>query len=86
MRDLRYVRGEDVQLSPDGVRFRVNQTTFVSSLSGRHAVLNLLAGVAVARVNGISEEKLSERVRALQGINVLQTFFRIRQESGKTQR
>jgi UDP-N-acetylmuramoyl-tripeptide--D-alanyl-D-alanine ligase len=59
------VRAEDVRLLPDGVEFRVKGMRFESSLPGRHAVSNLLAGIAVAEVCGIAPERLPERVRRL---------------------
>jgi UDP-N-acetylmuramoyl-tripeptide--D-alanyl-D-alanine ligase len=59
------VRAEDVRLLPEGVEFRANGVPFVSSLPGRHAVSNLLAGIAVAQVYGIAPERLTGRVRNL---------------------
>ena len=59
------VRAEDVRLLPEGIEFRVNGVGFASSLPGRHAVSNLLAGIAVSQVYGIATEKLPERVRSL---------------------
>ena len=59
------VRAEDVRLLPEGVEFRVNGVGLASSLPGRHAVSNLLAGIAVAQVYGIATERLAERVRSL---------------------
>lgn len=57
------VRAEDVRLLPDGVEFRVDGVAFRSPLSGRHAVSNLLAGIATARVYGIAAGRLPARVR-----------------------
>ena len=59
------VRAEDVQYSLDGVRFRVRSTNFSSVLTGRHSVSNLLAGIAVAGLYGIEQERLQETVRHL---------------------
>ena len=59
------VRAEDVAYSAGGVRFRVGTTVFESALSGRHSVSNILAGVAVAGVHGISPDRLRDTVRAL---------------------
>jgi len=59
------VRAEDVELKIDGVRFRVGDMKFESVLTGRHSVSNLLAGIAVAGIYGISPERLRERVRTL---------------------
>jgi len=60
------VRAEDVQYSLDGVRFRVGQTNFETSLTGRHSVSNILAGIATASVFGITPDHLTDRVRQLQ--------------------
>ena len=57
------VRGEDVELSPEGARFRVGQTRFESNLHGSHNVSNLLASIAVAGVYGIAPERLTGRIR-----------------------
>jgi UDP-N-acetylmuramoyl-tripeptide--D-alanyl-D-alanine ligase len=59
------VRAEDVRLLPEGVEFRVNGVRFASFLPGRHAVSNLLAGIAVAEVYGIAAERLPAAVRRL---------------------
>jgi UDP-N-acetylmuramoyl-tripeptide--D-alanyl-D-alanine ligase len=45
-------------------RFRALGVDFETVLPGRHAVLNLLAAIAVARVFGIRAEKLVEPVRS----------------------
>ena len=59
------VRAEDVAYRPDGVRFRCGGSTwFESPLLGRHGVLNLLTGLAVARVFGIAPERLREAARS----------------------
>jgi len=44
-------------------RFRAIGVDFETALPGRHAVLNLLAAIAVARLFGIAPEKLVEPVR-----------------------
>jgi len=44
-------------------RFHALGVDFQTGLSGRHAVLNLLAAIAVARVFGLAPEKLVEPVR-----------------------
>ena len=43
------VRAEDVEQTAAGSRFRACGIEFESALSGRHAVMNLLAAIAVAR-------------------------------------
>ncbi len=57
------VRAEDVEFFLDGVRFRVGDVWFLSSVSGRHGVSNLLAGIAVAGLYGIVPGELVEAVR-----------------------
>jgi UDP-N-acetylmuramoyl-tripeptide--D-alanyl-D-alanine ligase len=63
------VRAEDVEYTRSdgspGVRFRVGAVRFESTLTGRHSVSNLLAGVAVAGVYGVPPDRLKERVREL---------------------
>ena len=44
----------DIELRADGVRFRVDGVQFESAMQGRHAISNILAGIAVARVFGIA--------------------------------
>lgn len=59
------VRATDVQLSADGAAFAVSGTRFKTSLTGRHGVSNLLAGIAVARGLGIATDRLVEPMRRL---------------------
>jgi UDP-N-acetylmuramoyl-tripeptide--D-alanyl-D-alanine ligase len=59
------VRPERVEYTPDGIRFRLGQTDFECSLVGRHGLLNVLAGIAVAGVFGIAPERLRDAVRSL---------------------
>jgi UDP-N-acetylmuramoyl-tripeptide--D-alanyl-D-alanine ligase len=59
------VRAEDVRLTGDGVAFTVDGVDFESPLVGRHSVLNLLAGIAVARESGIETGSLREAVRSI---------------------
>lgn len=60
-----HIRGEDVEESAEGVRFRVGAIRFATSLSGRHSVSNILAGLAVAWVYGVEPSQLVETVRNL---------------------
>ena len=60
------VRAEDVDLRENGVSFRAGETVFHSRLVGRHAVLNILAGIAAARVFGIGEGRLRDAVSSLE--------------------
>ncbi len=53
------VRAEQVEYSAEGVRFAVKGVAFESRLLGRHSVLNLLAGMAVAGVYGIALDQLT---------------------------
>jgi UDP-N-acetylmuramoyl-tripeptide--D-alanyl-D-alanine ligase len=59
------VRAEDLEMDLDQSTFRVGETRFTTALPGRHNVLNLLAGIAVAGEFGISPDRLTERVRNL---------------------
>jgi UDP-N-acetylmuramoyl-tripeptide--D-alanyl-D-alanine ligase len=61
-----HVRGKDLEESAHGMRFRVGATQFETSLSGRHSVSNVLAGLAVAQVYGIGPEQLVDAVKNLQ--------------------
>jgi UDP-N-acetylmuramoyl-tripeptide--D-alanyl-D-alanine ligase len=58
------VRAEEISYQPDGTRFRVDGVDFHTKLAGRHAVLNLLAALAVARVFEIPPERLRDAVRS----------------------
>jgi UDP-N-acetylmuramoyl-tripeptide--D-alanyl-D-alanine ligase len=60
------VRAEDVKFTEDGVTFRVGATRFESPLTGRHSVSNLLAGIAVAGIYGVTPDRLTARVRNIQ--------------------
>ena len=56
------VRAEAVEYGADGSRFRAVGVDFETGLAGRHAVLNLLAAIAVAHEFGIAPERLREPV------------------------
>ena len=56
------VRATGVELTPEGTRFRVDGVDFQSNLAGRHGVLNLLAGIAVARAFDIPPARLRDAV------------------------
>src|ERR1019366_127265 len=56
------VRAEHVEHGADGSRFRALGVDFESAMSGRHAVMNLLAAIAVAHVFGIAPEVLRPAV------------------------
>ncbi len=57
------VRAESMETSPAGERFRALGVDFETGLTGRHAVSNLLAAIAVSREFGIAPERLREPVR-----------------------
>jgi UDP-N-acetylmuramoyl-tripeptide--D-alanyl-D-alanine ligase len=57
------VRAGNVESSAEGMRFRALGVDYETGLTGRHAVSNLLAAIAVAREYGIAPEQLREPVR-----------------------
>ena len=59
------IRAEDVELLPESSRFRVDEVQFETRLPGRPGILNILAGIAVAGIYGISPQHLQEVVAAL---------------------
>jgi len=61
--DAAEVRAENAEYGPEGERFRALGVDFETGLTGRHAVSNLLAALAVAQVFGIRPERLREAVR-----------------------
>jgi UDP-N-acetylmuramoyl-tripeptide--D-alanyl-D-alanine ligase len=61
------VRAEKVEYGATGSRFRTLGVDFESPMSGRHAVMNLLAAIAVARVFQIPPERVRP---AVAGFNV----------------
>ena len=64
------VRAQAVEYGPEGVRFRVDGTQFESLFVGRHGVMNLLAGLAVARVFSIAPARLVDAVRAIRPVKM----------------
>ena len=58
------VRAEAVEFGSAGCRFRACGVDFETGLVGRHAVMNLLAAIAVAREFGIAPGRLREPVRS----------------------
>ena len=56
------VRAENVEYGAGGSRFRTLGVDFESPMPGRHAVMNLLAAIAVAHVFGIAPEVLRPAV------------------------
>jgi UDP-N-acetylmuramoyl-tripeptide--D-alanyl-D-alanine ligase len=59
------IRAADVNIHPGGVEFSVNGVRFRSSLSGRHGISNILAGLAVAGLFQIGLPELVETVAQL---------------------
>ena len=59
------VRATGVEYLADSARFRVGATSFETELTGRHGILNILAGIAVAGLYGIPPERLPSAVRDL---------------------
>jgi UDP-N-acetylmuramoyl-tripeptide--D-alanyl-D-alanine ligase len=60
------VRAENVECTSTGVQFSVNGVRFQSPMLGRHSIVNLLAGIAVAGLYGIRPEQLTGVVAELQ--------------------
>jgi UDP-N-acetylmuramoyl-tripeptide--D-alanyl-D-alanine ligase len=58
------VRAVDPTFGADGSQFRALGVDYETGLTGRHAVLNLLAAIAVAHVFGIAPERLRDAVRS----------------------
>ena len=56
------VRAENVQFDAAGSRFRALGVDFESAMPGRHAVMNLLAAIAVAHVFEIAPDRLRPAV------------------------
>lgn len=59
------VRAEDVEYTLDGATFRVGDVQFKTTLTGRHSISNILAGIATASVFGIAAASLEDRIREL---------------------
>jgi UDP-N-acetylmuramoyl-tripeptide--D-alanyl-D-alanine ligase len=57
------VRAERVESLTAGMRFSAVGVDYETGLTGRHAVSNLLAAIAVAREFGVAPERLREAVR-----------------------
>jgi UDP-N-acetylmuramoyl-tripeptide--D-alanyl-D-alanine ligase len=58
------IRADAVTAHEDGTRFRALGVEFETTLSGRHAVMNLLAAIAVAAVFEIAPERMRDAVRS----------------------
>jgi UDP-N-acetylmuramoyl-tripeptide--D-alanyl-D-alanine ligase len=57
------VRACSVDYRPAGTRFQAAGIDFETGLVGRHAVMNLLAAIAVAGIFGIAPQRIEEAVR-----------------------
>lgn len=64
------VRAEEVSWGAEGVRFRVDGVWFESPLPGMHGLMNVLAGLAVAREFGLQLDALREVVGRLQAVRM----------------
>jgi UDP-N-acetylmuramoyl-tripeptide--D-alanyl-D-alanine ligase len=58
-------RADDVHVTDHGISFTVDGVEFESGLLGRHSVLNILAGIAVASLYGIRPAQLAGVVKEL---------------------
>lgn len=56
------VRAEQVEFTPEGARFVCDGVGFRTTVAGAHGVLNVLAGLAVARACGIPAADLQDAV------------------------
>lgn len=61
-------RAEEVELRPDGSRFRVGGTEFALPTPGRHDVLNALAATAAAAAAGASLPQIAAALRDFRGV------------------
>ncbi len=59
------VRAENVALSDRGASFEVSGVLFETALVGRHSVLNILAGIAVASIYGTLPGQLKDTIAML---------------------
>jgi UDP-N-acetylmuramoyl-tripeptide--D-alanyl-D-alanine ligase len=60
-----HVRAEDLKLTPQGSEFTCSGARFHTSLTGRHGILNILAGLATASVFNVDFEHLIDPVSRL---------------------
>jgi UDP-N-acetylmuramoyl-tripeptide--D-alanyl-D-alanine ligase len=56
------VRAEAAEFRADGTHFRVDSVDYFTGLVGRHAVMNLLAAIAVGREFGIPAERMRDAI------------------------
>jgi UDP-N-acetylmuramoyl-tripeptide--D-alanyl-D-alanine ligase len=64
------VRGQKLELKPNGSRFEVDGVQFDIPLAGRHGAMNALAAIAVAGVYGIPPAGLTTAARSLEAGNM----------------
>jgi UDP-N-acetylmuramate--alanine ligase len=62
------VAGTDVELDPDGSRFRVKGVPFTLAVPGRHNVENALAAIASALAVGVPLERMVEPLEGFRGV------------------
>lgn len=60
------IRAEAVSATEEGLRFHVGGVAFQTALRGRHNLVNVLGGIAAARVFGVELETLPAAVAALE--------------------
>jgi UDP-N-acetylmuramoyl-tripeptide--D-alanyl-D-alanine ligase len=58
------VRAEAAEFSAEGARFHALGVDYETGLTGRHAVMNLLAAIAVGMVFGVAPDELRDGVRS----------------------
>jgi UDP-N-acetylmuramoyl-tripeptide--D-alanyl-D-alanine ligase len=59
------IRGENLELLPEGTRFNCNGVPLEASLTGRHGALNVLAGIATAAAFDIGVAELVDAARSI---------------------
>jgi UDP-N-acetylmuramoyl-tripeptide--D-alanyl-D-alanine ligase len=64
------VRAERMEADAEGTRFRALGVDYETAMTGRHAVSNLLAALAVAQEFGIAPERLRDAVRSFTAGNM----------------
>jgi len=64
------VRATDLNIGPEGSTFTAAGVPFKTMLPGRHSIQNILAGLAVASIFGISASELAEAVASLRPVKM----------------
>jgi len=63
-----HLRADDLELSPEGARFRAAGIELRTRLRGRFNVANVLAAVAVSRLLGVDDGAIASGVESLAGV------------------